>query len=101
MDGENKLTFYCDSSRHLVCVPYSIANLHAMAAMLGIKRHWFHGDHYDIPKRRIAEIEKKCVKITTREIVAIARPKVGITFRSPFCETTIGTREYDWNKYAD
>lgn len=40
--------------RHLVCVPYSVENLHAMADALGIKRCWFHADasypHYDIPE---------------------------------------------------
>lgn len=41
-----------------------------MAADLNIKKCWFHKDHYDIPKRRIKEIESKCIKITTREIVA-------------------------------
>ena len=35
------LTYYCDSMRHLVCVPYSTANLHRMAEELGIKRCWF------------------------------------------------------------
>lgn len=47
--------------RHLICVPYSVENLHLMAADLGIKRHWFDSSarypHYDIPKRRIAEIQ--------------------------------------------
>jgi len=45
--------------RHLVCVPYSVSNLHKMAKELGIKRCWFHNGrypHYDIPKRRIEEI---------------------------------------------
>jgi len=36
---------YFDKHRHLVCLPYSIANLHAAAAALGIKRCWFHKDH--------------------------------------------------------
>lgn len=30
------LTYYCDEARHLVCVPYSIAEA------LGIKRCWYH-----------------------------------------------------------
>jgi hypothetical protein len=36
-----KLTYYCDNLRHLVCVPYTIANLHRMAEDLGIKRCWY------------------------------------------------------------
>lgn len=71
------LTYYCDESRHLVCVPYSIENLHAMAKDLGIDRCWLHKSpghvHYDIPKRRIAEIQAKCVVVSSREILRIIR----------------------------
>lgn len=67
------MTFYCDNARHLVCVPYSIPNLHAMAQTLGIKRCWFHRDHYDIPKTRIVEIQAKCTVIPSREIVRIIK----------------------------
>lgn len=65
------MTFYCDDSRHLVCVPYSRENLHTMADILNIKRCWFHSGknpHYDIPKKRIKEIREKCVVVTTLEI---------------------------------
>jgi len=44
-----------------------------MAKDLGIKRCWFHKSHYDIPKRRIAEIEEKCDIVSTREIVDIIK----------------------------
>lgn len=70
------MKFYCDSLRHLVCVPYSIPNLHKMAEELGIKRCWFHGGkypHYDIPKRRIAEIQGKCEVLPGREILKIMK----------------------------
>lgn len=73
---EKRMKFFCDDSRHLVCVPYSIENLHAMAAELGIKRCWFHNSahpHYDIPKRRIAEIQAKCKVIVTRGILEITK----------------------------
>lgn len=50
------LKYICDNSRHLVCLPYSIDNLHKMADDLNIKRIWFHKNHYDIPKKRIDEI---------------------------------------------
>jgi tetrahydromethanopterin S-methyltransferase subunit G len=42
-----------------------------MAEDLGIKKCWFHKDHYDIPKRRIDEIEAKCEIVTSKEIVRI------------------------------
>lgn len=51
-----ELKYCCDEARHLVCLPYTVDNLHRMAEDLGIKRCWFHKDHYDIPKRRIAEV---------------------------------------------
>jgi hypothetical protein len=65
------MTYFCDNKRHLVCVPYSIENLHKMADDLGIKRCWFHNDHYDIPQRRIEEIMGKCIVISPKEIVRI------------------------------
>ena len=70
------LTFYCDRSRHLVCLPYSTANLHRMADELGIKRCWFHPGrlpHYDIPKRRIEEITNQCTVVSSEEIIRIIR----------------------------
>ena len=44
-----------------------------MAEELGIKRCWFHKDHYDIPKRRIEEIKNKCILVSSKEILYIAR----------------------------
>lgn len=67
----NNLEFVCDKHRHLVCLPYSIENLHVMAQSLDLKRHWFHKDHYDIPKRRIEEITKRCRVVSSKEIVRI------------------------------
>lgn len=73
----NELKFFCDSARHLVCVPYSIENLHKMADELGIKRCWYHSSskhkHYDIPKKRIEEITARCVVISSKEIVDICK----------------------------
>ena len=71
------LTYVCDDARHIVCLPYSIENLHRMAADLGIHRCWFHRGasyaHYDIPKRRIAEVTAKCRVVTSRDILAIVK----------------------------
>ncbi len=61
----------CDKKRRLVCSPYSIPVLHAVAKKLGIKKHWFHKDHYDIPKRRVDEIMPKCWVVDTKEIICI------------------------------
>lgn len=74
------MTYYCDTSRHLVCYPYSIEGLHQMAFLLGLGRQWFHRDHYDIPKRRVTEITERCVVVSSKDIVRIIRgtftPKV-------------------------
>lgn len=71
------MIFYCDDARHLICVPYTVENLHTMAAQLGIKRCWFHPHpqhpHYDIPKRRIVEITARCTLITSRELLDLTR----------------------------
>ena len=72
-DTIDDVKYFCDTKRHLVCVPYSIENLHKMADALGIKRCWFHKDHYDIPKTRIAEIAAKCEVVSSKEIVKIIR----------------------------
>jgi hypothetical protein len=68
------VTYYSDDARHLVCEPFSVDNLHLMAADLGVKRCWFHAGrwpHYDIPKRRIEEIRARTVRISSREILRI------------------------------
>lgn len=71
------MQYYCDNNRHLVCVPYSVDNLHIMAEDLGIKRCWFHSSasyaHYDIPKRRIKEIQEKCQVVSSRVILDIVK----------------------------
>lgn len=67
----NDILYICDKKRHLVCYPYSIENLHKMADELLINRCWFHKTHYDIPKRRIQEIEDICYIVNSRTIVEI------------------------------
>ena len=68
-----QMKYYCDNNRHLVCIPYSIENLHKMAEELGIPRCWFHKNHYDIPKKRIAEIKNNCIFVSSKEIVRIIK----------------------------
>lgn len=71
------MRFFTDGeSRHLVCHPYSVENLHEMARLLGIKRCWFHSGrlaHYDVPKRRIAEISTRCELVDSRVILRIVK----------------------------
>jgi hypothetical protein len=47
-----------------------------MAEELGIKRCWFHKDHYDIPKLRVAEVAAKCEVVGSKEIVRIIKARV-------------------------
>ena len=68
-----EIKYYTDGKRHLVCVPYSIDNLHRMAYDLNIDKCWFHKNHYDIPKKRIAEIEAKCIIVDSKTIVKIIK----------------------------
>jgi hypothetical protein len=70
------LRYFCDQSRHLVCIPYSRANLHTMAFQLGIGRHWFHGGrlaHYDIPILAMDRIVDKCEVVSSKDIVRIIK----------------------------
>lgn len=73
------MKYYCDNKRHLVCIPYSIENLHLMAKDLKISKSWYHAGkkpHYDIPKTRIEEIQAKCTIISDREIVHIIKSEI-------------------------
>jgi hypothetical protein len=65
------MIYVTDKKRHLVCFPYTLENLHIMAEDLGIGKHWFHKDHYDIPKKRKEEIEGYCIVLHTKEIVKL------------------------------
>lgn len=70
------MQYFCDNERHLVCEPYSVENLHKMAENLNIKRCWYHAakfKHYDIPKRRVDEIQAKCIVVSTKEILQICK----------------------------
>ena len=70
------LEFVCDRARHLVCVPFSVSNLHRMADVLGINRCWFHQGrfpHCDVPKRMIREVSAKCRVTTTRNVLRIVK----------------------------
>lgn len=76
--NHNNLTYYCDNQRHLVCKPYSVNNLHRMAEDLNIHRCWFHNHkkfpHYDIPKKRIVDIQSRCTVVSPQEILLITQP---------------------------
>lgn len=59
-----------------------------MAEDLDIKKSWFHGNHYDIPRKRIEEIKSKCsVVISSKIIVGIINGKVTEIFPYMLCES--------------
>ena len=76
----SKLVYVCDNMRHLVCLPYSTENLHAMASDLDIDPCWLHNGkypHYDIPKRRIKEVQDKChAVISARDLIRIVKGEI-------------------------
>lgn len=69
------LRYFIDSWGHLVCLPYSVENLHRMAQDLGINRCWFHRDHYDTPRKKYTEIALRCEHVRPRDTLAIIRGK--------------------------
>jgi hypothetical protein len=47
-----------------------------MAIDLGIAKHWYHPGkfpHYDIPKKRIEEITKRCTLVSSKKIVKLIK----------------------------
>lgn len=80
------MRYICDNKRHLVCIPYTIDNLHQMAESLNIKRCWFHNSniaHYDIPKKRVLEIMSKCEVVTPKQLVSMVKESVMMAPTSP------------------
>lgn len=73
--------YFCDTARHLVCVPYTEEGLHAMARDLHIDPCWYHRSakhpHYDVPKQRIEEVAAQCTVVDRREILRIVKGERG------------------------
>lgn len=70
------MIIYYDKARHIVCVPYSIENLHRMANLLGIRRCWYHAKpypHYDMPKTYTPPTDS--ILVSSREILRIIKGK--------------------------
>jgi hypothetical protein len=47
-----------------------------MAKELDIDKCWFHKNHYDIPKKRTEEIQKRCTIVSSEEIVNIIKEQL-------------------------
>lgn len=72
---------YVDTPRHrlgrmVMChmMADGAAELHAMADLIGIRRRWFQGDHYDICKaKRRAAIRAGALEVDSRFLVGLRR----------------------------
>lgn len=52
----------------------SADEMHEMARRIGVQRHWYQGDHYDICKeRRALAVNLGAQEITKREAVLVRR----------------------------
>lgn len=75
------MTVYVDSmmapyGRMIMChmIADSEAELHAMAAAIGIQRRWYQSYHYDISKgKRALAVERGAVEVTMIELAALRR----------------------------
>lgn len=82
----SKLRYICDRARHIVCLPYSVENLHIMAQELRLSRGWFHDGrwpHYDMPLSRMEELFMRCEIVSSRDILNIIRTGQMATPRLP------------------
>jgi hypothetical protein len=62
-----------DEMRHIANDPYDLELLHKEVAAIGIKRCWFHRDHYDAPKKRFEELKKTLRVVSPREMLRLVR----------------------------
>ena len=74
------IIYFDGKHRHLVCVPYTVENLHEMAKKLDIKRCWFHNanwPHYDCPKRRVTQIaDEDVIPVTPKQLLTIIKKEL-------------------------
>ena len=68
-----ELLYLTDGRKNVICIPYSIENLHKMADDLGMKKKYFKKDHYEIPDDMVSEVEDKCDVVTTTTLFKTAR----------------------------
>lgn len=53
-----------------------VEELHAFAALIGVKRCWFDRDHYDLnPEQRAAAVKAGALEVTSRDIARFRRTK--------------------------
>lgn len=74
-----KLEYYCDNQGHLVCLPYTIDNLHQMANELGLDQSHFKSHpkhaHYLISDNQKDTIMPQCHLVSSKHIIYIVRSR--------------------------
>lgn len=77
MSNEKKsveeLIYITDGVGNVICLPYSVENLHKMADDLGIAKRWYRNGHYNVPKEIADGLEEKCDKVTTTTLFRTVR----------------------------
>ena len=62
---------------HLFTDAGNEAELHALAAKIGMKPSWFQGNHYDLtPSRRLRALKEGAIEVDRRQAVLILRPRL-------------------------
>ncbi len=50
----------------------TVEELHEFAESIGVRRHWYHGDHYDIREADwIIAVDRGAIVVTSRALVAL------------------------------
>lgn len=84
-----RLVFLSDELRHLVCLPFSVPNLFAMADHFGVYRGWVdatnRSPHVDIPLYRMADIRPRTIRIWGRTTLAIIKGECTAVEPCPEC----------------
>ncbi len=60
----------------LVCVPYSLEELHKMAWDFGLGRDCFRSDHYHVPRSQMVRIKRHCYEVPARVTYLVAREEL-------------------------
>lgn len=59
------LLYLSDTSKRLICMPYSKENMDKMANDLGLKSDWLKNDHYVVPEDVYNDIDSSVSKVST------------------------------------
>jgi hypothetical protein len=59
---------------HLVSDDPTDEDLHALANVIGLRRGWYQGDHYDVTgSKALLAVEKGAVEVSSRKVVEVLK----------------------------